>query len=97
MSQAVEAAGLFDDGREFLGFSQIEGGRLVAQHVESGLQGGLGCREMNVVGRDNRHEVDPLIGRQSGLLGHQFLVAAIHPIRGEEEVCTGVLGFFRIR
>jgi len=65
-------------------------------HVEPGLQGGLGRREVDVVRRDDGHEVDALISRQSRFLGDQLLIAAIHPIGREEEVCTGGFGFFRI-
>jgi hypothetical protein len=97
VGQSVQASGLLDDGCEFLGFSQIEGGRLVAQHVESGLQGGLGRGKVDVIRSNDGHEVNPLVGRQRSLLGHEFLVASVHPIRGEEEVRTGGLGLLCIR
>jgi hypothetical protein len=65
--EAVEQAGLLHDRREGLGLGEVEGGRLVAQHVEAALERGLGGGEVDVVRRDDGHEVDALVGRQRRL------------------------------
>ena len=53
----MEPAGLVERGRQ----------RLLAEHADPRGRRGVGRTEVGVVGRDDRHVVDPLGFRQRGL------------------------------
>ena len=84
------------DGPQFAALGKREAERLVADHMDAGLEEGLGHGEMRVVARDDRDEVDALVRRQRGLaLGH-FLVSRVDPRRIEVEIGAGEFGFGRV-
>ncbi len=94
--EAVEQAGLFDEGGEGPGLGEIEGRGLVAQDVEAVFEGGLGGGEVDVIGGDDGDEVDALIRRQGGFLCHELLEAPVDARGIEEEVGAAGPGLFRI-
>jgi hypothetical protein len=63
------------------------GERLVADHVDAGLEEGLGRADMHVVGRDDRHHLDAVLARRLGA-GH-LLVAGIDAVVGQPEIAPG--------
>ena len=70
------------------------GHRLVADHVDAGLEEGLGGRVVDVVGGDDRHHVDR-IGARHLLRGH-LGEAAIGALRPDPELGRRRFGALRI-
>ncbi len=60
--------------------------RLVAHHVEAGLDEGPRHRVVHMVGRDDRDEVDALAGRPLQFIGQQGLPIAMVARVGQAEV-----------
>ena len=87
---AKTTPGLLHGRGQFLGLVEIERHRLVAQHVEAGLDGFLGNRKVRVVGRRDADEIDPAVGGQGALLVDQLIDAAVSPI-GSDVVSRGRL------
>ena len=86
---------LLHERLELLRLGDGERHRLLAHHVESGLQTRLRDREVRVVRRADRDEVDALLLREGELARDHVLVRAVDALRIETEVAPlleGLLG-----
>ena len=97
MQQREDQAALLHDGAELLAFGQGEREGLLADHVDAGFKEGLGHGVVQVVARDDRHEVDAVAERALGFgLGH-LGVRSVHAGGVEAEVLAGEAGLLGIR
>ena len=97
MQQREDQAALLHDGAELLAFGQGEREGLLADHVDAGFEEGLGHGVVQVVARDDRHEVDAVAERALGFgLGH-LGVRSVHAGGVEAEVLAGEAGLLGIR
>ena len=82
--------------REVLHLGQGDARGLFRKDVEAGAQGRLGDGHMEVVGRDDHQQLDPLLGGQSGFAGQQGLPGGMDPLRRQTQLATGRLVVGRI-
>ena len=95
VGKAEELAGLSDLALQLPGLGQVHRHGLVADDVESGVQGGYGHGEVRAVGRYDGDEVHPLLRRQRGLRLQHLLVGAIDSLRGQQKVLSAEPGLLR--
>ena len=75
--------------RDLLAFGDGEEERLLADHVQPGLEAGLGDLVVGEVRRGDGDDLDPVVALR--LLGDQRLVVGIEPVLGDAEVAPEVL------
>jgi len=89
--QAEDPACLVYDLLELLCLGDVEGHRLLAHYVESGLEEIFGNGEMPVVGRGDADEIDSLAVWELELLLDHLLVGSIGPFRGDHKLPSHLL------
>ena len=94
VGQAEHEAGAAHGPHEVERVVERGGQRLVADDVDAGLEEGLGGRVMDVVRRDDRHDVDAVVAR--GLLRRHLREAAIGALRRDPKLCRRGPGARRI-
>ena len=97
MQQREDQAALLDDGAELLALGEGERQGLLADHVDASLKEGLGHGVVEVITRDDRHEVDTVSERALSFgLGH-LGVRSVHAGGVEAEVLAGEAGLLGVR
>jgi hypothetical protein len=66
MGQNKDLSGFRHERTQRLGFRQIEGDRLVANHIEAEFETQLGRSEVFMIGRDDDDEIEPALRGQQG-------------------------------
>ena len=86
-----------DEPNQCLGLAEIDRHRLVADHVESGLQGRAGDFKVRGVRRGDAHEINAPVRREFGFCARHFGKGAVRPVRRHREFhCRGPR-FVRVR
>ena len=83
--QAEDLAGGLDGGVQLLGLLDRQGHRLLAHDVEAGFEAGLGDREVRVVRRADRDEIDAVLFRQREFGCDHLLIRAVDAFGVEAE------------
>ncbi len=89
-----DQAGFTGELRELIGLAPRGRQRLVADHMDAGLQEGAGGCGMGVVRRDDGDRVDAVL--QPPLAARHLVEIAIDAIRLEEQILAGGLGPLRV-
>ena len=80
--------------RDLLALGDGEEERLLADHVQPGLEAGLGDLVVGEVRRGDGDDLDPVVALR--LLGDQRLVVGIEPVLGDAEVAPEVLAALEV-